>query len=311
MINNFANSNNIKRILILGHTGFIGSHLQKYFLQLLPEIEVVGRSLPTVDLTKEEEVFNLSGLFDLETAVIMCAAIKRQFGDNLNAFSQNLSMSINLCRLLEKCPVRRFVFFSSAAVYGEDIHNTDITEETSVYPTSYYGMAKYSSECLFSKVISQQSQSSLLILRPPLIYGPGDPGETYGPVKFIKAALNKEQITLWGDGRERRDFVFIGDIIKIVYRLTFHEYNGLINVASGKSYTFREAIEMVSRLIPDELKVTSRPRTKKRVDNEFRNRRFVNLLKDFSFLSLDEGIKRTFDAENKSRISIKNEQICK
>lgn len=299
MNNNFVNYGDIKCILILGHSGFIGSHLEKYFHSLSPEIEVVGRSLPTVDLTKKEDIVKLSDLFNLETAVIMCAAIKRQFGDNLGTFSQNLSMSINLCRLLEECPVRRFVFFSSAAVYGEDVHNMNITEQTPVHPTSYYGMAKYISECLLRKAIERQEQSSLLILRPPLIYGPGEPGETYGPVKFIKAALNKEQITLWGDGTERRDFIFIEDIVKIVYHLTFHEYVGVVNIASGKSYTFKDAIEIVSSFISDELKIISRPRTKKKVDNEFCNTRFANLLKDFSFVSLDEGIKRTFETESR------------
>jgi len=308
LANNF---NNIRRILVLGHTGFIGSCLERHFRHLLPDIEIVGRSLPNVDLTKEEDVINLSDFFNLESAVIMCAAIKRQFGDSLDTFLQNLSMTMNLCRLLEKRPVKRFIFFSSAAVYGEDIHNINITEQTPVHPTSYYGMAKHISECLFTKVIGQEAQGSLVILRPPLIYGPGDAGETYGPVKFINAARDKEQITLWGDGRERREFIFIEDIIKIVYHLVFHKYTGVINVASGKSHSFRDVIEIVSHLISDDLKLNSRPRTKEKVDNEFSNSRFINLFKDFSFVGLDEGIGRTFDAENKSHISIKNKQTGK
>jgi len=298
LIDNFTNSNNIKRILILGHTGFIGSHLEKHLRCLSPKIEVVGRSLPDIDLTKEKEAVNLSDLFDLETAVIMCAAIKRQFGDNLSSFWQNLSMSVNLCRLLERRPVRRFIFFSSTAIYGEDIHNSNITEQTPACPTSYYGMAKYTSEKLFSKVMNQPEQSPLLILRPPLIYGPGDLAATYGPAGFVKATLEKEQIRLWGDGSERREFIFVEDIVEIVCRLSFSEYAGVLNVASGRSYTFENIIEIISSLVPYGLKVTSRPRTKKKVDNEFCNRRFLSLLADFSFTGLEEGIKRTVVAES-------------
>lgn len=295
-------SGNIKRILILGHSGFIGSHLVRYFRSIAPQIEVIGRSVPEVDLTKEKDVNGLSSFFDIKTTVIMCAAIKRQFGDNLDSFWKNLSMSINLCRLLEKYPVRRFIFFSSTAVYGEDIHNTNITEQTLVTPTSHYGMAKYSCERLFSKVISQQNKSSLVILRPPLIYGPGDEGDTYGPVKFIKVALNQGQITLWGDGEELREFIFVEDIVKVVHYLTFHDYDGVINVASGKSHTFKDIVDIVSHFMPEKLRVTSRPRTKNKADNAFCNTRFTDLLKDFSFTALREGIKKTIAAKSKELI---------
>ena len=51
-----------------------------------------------------------------------------------------------------------FHFFSSSAVYGEDIHNTHITEETPVCPTSYYGLAKYTAERLYAKTIGSQKK---------------------------------------------------------------------------------------------------------------------------------------------------------
>ncbi|UCD15397.1 MAG: NAD(P)-dependent oxidoreductase, partial [Candidatus Omnitrophota bacterium] len=199
---NNKSANNIKRILILGHSGFIGSHLMRNFCDKEPQIELIGKSIPEIDLTKLEDVKSLSPFFDMETVVIMCAAIKRQFGDNLDTFSQNLAMVTNLCRILEQRLAKRFIFFSSAAVYGEDISNTNITEDTPVCPTSFYGMAKYICERLLIKNFNQSSKGSLFILRPPLIYGPGDMGSTYGPAGFIKAALNNEKITLWGDGLE-------------------------------------------------------------------------------------------------------------
>jgi len=68
-------------------------------------------------------------LFDDGTAVIMCAAIKRQLGDDLDTFSRNVAMAVNLCRVLEKRPVARFMFFSSAAVYGEEITSLQITRK--------------------------------------------------------------------------------------------------------------------------------------------------------------------------------------
>src|SRR4030042_5625012 len=254
----------IRRVIILGESGFIGSHLMKFFCDKSSEIELIGRSFPLIDLTKEKESFALADFFDMETAVVMCAAVKRQFGDNQENFLRNLTMVMNLFHILQDHPVRRLVYFSSAAVYGEDIHNMKITEETPIHPKSYYGIAKYASECLLRKVIDNQKQNSLLILRPSLIYGPGDDGESYGPSGFIRAAVRREKITLWGDGTEQREFIFIEDLTKIVYRLTFHKYDGVVNVASGKSYTFRDALEIISCLAPFELQSTSRLRTKEK-----------------------------------------------
>ncbi len=101
----------------------------------------------------------------------MCA-IKRQFSDNLDAFVQNVKMVVNLCRLPQDHPVARL--FCSAAVYGEDIENTNIREESAICPTSYYGIEKYTSECLLRKAFEGRDQRWLFIMRPPLVYSPGD-----------------------------------------------------------------------------------------------------------------------------------------
>ena len=85
-MNSLAENRELQRILILGHTGFIGKHLVRYFRGHSPELELVSRSLPSLDLTKEEEATTLADLMDLNTAVVMCAAIKKQWGDSLEAF---------------------------------------------------------------------------------------------------------------------------------------------------------------------------------------------------------------------------------
>ena len=203
-------------------------------------------------------------------------------------------MAVNLGRVLETRTVARFVFFSSAAVYGEEIANLQITEETAVQPTSCYGAAKFAGECLFRKVV--QPPASLALLRPALIYGPGDQG-SYGPSGFIKAAVKGEPITLWGDGTELREFVFVEDVARLVHRLVFHEFDGVLNVVTGKSHTFEEAVEVVSRFVPLKHKVASRARTRPKADHAFNADRLRQLFPDFSFAGLEEGIKRTVEFE--------------
>jgi len=286
----------IKRIVILGHNGFIGTHLYQALKASYPDVEVVGKSFPEVDLTRRESAATLLNLFDLNTAVIMCAAIKRQVGDNLDVFAQNQAITLNLCHLLENHPVQRFIYFSSSAVYGEDVHNTNITEETLVCPTSYYGMNKYISERLYSKVIGSREQSSLVMLRPPTIYGPGDMGNAYGPVGFLNSALEGKEITLWGDGTELREFLFIKDIVEVVSCLTFRDQEGVINVTCGQSHNFKDILNIIEKFVSRELDLTSRPRSKDKVDNAFCNKRFKEWLPDFQFTSLEEGVKQTLGA---------------
>ena len=290
----------IRRVIILGHTGFLGRHLEAHFRTHTSGMDIVGRASASVDLTKLDEVRSLADLFDPETAVLMCSAIKRQVRDDLDTFSYNLRMAANVCTVLQDHPVGRFVFFSSAAVYGEDIHNTAITEETPVCPRSYYGLVKYTSECLFRQVLEGQERSSLLIVRPVVVYGPHDHGETYGPSRFIRAALRRQPIQLWGDGTERRDFVFIDDLLEATFRLTFSASEGVVNVVNGTSASFRELIELISRLVGYALDVTSRPRTKARVDHGFDNTRLTRLCGGWSLTDLEAGIRRTLDAEAQS-----------
>ncbi|MCP4265445.1 MAG: NAD(P)-dependent oxidoreductase [Candidatus Brocadiaceae bacterium] len=285
--------NRIQRVLIIGHTGFIGHHLVEAFRTRLPDVkvDVLSRSIPRGDLTLDVVRDTLEELFHPETTVIMCSTIKRQFGDNLDVLEKNIKMSMNICRVLEEKPVARFIFLSSTAVYGEDIHNTQITEETPVQPTSFYGLAKYTSECMYRNIIGTQKQSSLVVLRPPTVYGPGDEGGTYGPVRFCELANKNESITIWGDGTELREFVFVDDLVNVIIRLVYHDYEGLLNVVSGKSYSFQEILSNLSKLIPHELKIDSQPRSKRKVDNAFDNSHLISMFPDISFTPLCNGMK--------------------
>jgi len=279
------------KVAILGHSGFIGSHLEKYLSQSsLSSWNVIGHSLPDVDLTDWESARQLNHVFDNETSVILAAAVKRQFGDTLSVFRQNLSIVENLCQLLVEKPVKQVIFLSSAAVYGEETENTFIDEETPVNPTSFYGIAKYTSERLLRKTCLEHQISSLICLRPPLIYGPDDQGQTYGPSGFCSAAMTGKPITLWGDGTELREFVFIDDLCKIVEKLLNSDIFTELNVVSGVSYSFVDIISILKRKFP-ELTVEARPRSKTKANNAFNPERINSFLpSDFKFTSLEQGI---------------------
>ena len=291
------NSSGIKRVLILGHDGFIGRHLFPYFTAKEPGKEIIGKSFPELDLTCIEEIRKISDLFDQGTAVIMCSFIKKQYGDNIDLFKKNMAMIMNLCRVIEERPVRRLVYFSSAEVYGDSIDNTDITELTPVNPSTYYGIAKYAGERLFRKVVCRDQGLSFIALRPPLVYGPSDQSRGYGPSGFIYSAIIGKEIKIWGEGEELREFVFIDDLIKLVYEVTFSDYKGEVNIASGCSSSFAEALSVVRKISASKVKVSFQPRTKPKVDIKFKKMRLLELLPNYKFTDLESGIRKTFDTE--------------
>jgi len=291
-----GNGESYGRIVVLGHSGFIGGYLTDELERRHPEADVIGRSFPEWDLTDREKVSSLAPLLDDQTALVVLSGIKKQLGDSLDTFSRNILMAVNLCRLLEQRPVGRVLFFSTADVYGEDTHNTGITEETPVRATSFYGAAKYASECLLRKTVNRHQGGSLAVIRIPFVYGPGDEAGIYGPLGFIRKAVEREPVVLWGDGTELREFVYVVDLARIACRLLFHSHDGVVNVASGESHSFRDVVEIITGLVPGGFEVGTRPRTKGKVDNVYDNRLLAGILPDFVFTDLKEGIRETFEA---------------
>ena len=265
-------------------------------------INLIGKSFPEIDLTKKDDVESLSKLFTLDTIIIMCSGIKKQHGDTQNIFRENMAMIENICQLMEKRPVKRFIYLSSAEVYGETVHDIDINENTSIQPSSYYGIAKYASERLLQKTLESNTQCSLLILRPALVYGPDEGKAFYGPYGFLKSAINKDLITLWGNGGELREFLFVDDLVEVMTRLIFYEFSGLINIVNGRSETFQEIIKIITELVPS-TKVNSRTRSKPKVDQAYDNKLLRSLLPDISFKSLEDGIKTIYENENHKDLS--------
>ena len=279
-----------QKLIILGHSGFIGSHLERMLAKSECRV-VIGRSLPDVDLTSIKDASRLIPFFGPDSTLVLAAAVKRQFGDTLEAFRQNTAIVENICTLLQSHPVGRVIYMSSTAVYGEETENTAICESTPVNPTSYYGINKYTSERLLKKACGEQIP--LVCLRPPLVYGPGDAGKTYGPSGFCAAALEGAPITLWGDGSELREFIYIEDLCRVIEHLAGCDFSGELNVVSGTRYCFSDIVTILREKVPA-LEVSSRPRSKQKADNAFDAARIKSLLPaGFSFTALDDGIAKT------------------
>lgn len=289
----------LTKIVILGDTGFIGSHLKTFLKVHLPMVEILGISTRHTDLTNLEQVMELQNLLDENSTVIMCSMLKREMGDSNEIFAKNMQMINHLAQMLKEVSIAKLIYFSSTAIFGEDIHNEAIVEETAVAPRTFYGLAKLNAEFIFNHLFENQSEK-LVILRPPVIYGPGDRSKTYGPTKFIDHALKNEILTLWGDGTEKREFIFIEDVCQVILQLLMQDKGGSVNLVSGQNYQFQQIISFIENITQEKLEIDSRPRTKKQIDHGFINKKLHDFCPKFEFTPLAKGIEKTILVERES-----------
>ena len=215
--------------------------------------------------------------------------------DSPEIYDANLAMARNLSEFLKKKPPGKLVYFSTVSVYGDQKTDLTIHEETQTNPSTHYGAAKREGEFLFQKA-GEAAGFSVLILRPCRIYGPGVVYANYGPVQFIQEILKKKCVTLYGDGNELRDQLFIEDIVQMLDFLLQKNAAGIYNCATGKSVSFGEILDCLKKIAPFPFKIRFQPRTRPCIDQEFVMSKFRRLCPDFEFTSIEKGLKQTYDS---------------
>lgn len=230
-------------ILVIGSKGFIGSNIFEYFARLknnsvfgcdiLPNLDnsenyfYTDKNNPDYEILFKNHQFdvsiNASGLGDVSQS------LERPLVDfQLNTF--NVYKILDAVRLSNKnC---KFVNLSSAAVYGNP-ETLPITEGHHVKPISPYGWHKEMSESI-CKEFFHLFKIQTISLRIFSAYGPGLKKQIFWDI-FQKGKMNVKEITLFGTGRETRDFIYIDDICKAVDIIINNaNFNGeSYNVASG------------------------------------------------------------------------------
>lgn|GEM_PF-712090 len=281
----------ISKALVLGDRGFLGRAIVEYCEKVLA-ISVLGGSSLGIDLLEPGTSEALARVLDAGTLLVLSVR-PRDRADTLGTFEQSLCMIANVARALNVAPVQKCVFISTAAVYGTHVDDFAVTEETAVDPATFYGTAKYASERILRKA-AEAAGFPLLILRPCRVYGPADPG--YGPTAFVTSALRERVVTLYGDGRELRDFLFVEDAARLTCQLAAGEHAGLYNLASGERHTFREIVDILHDMLPCDFDVASRPRTLPVVDQAFDIAKLSGALAGVAFTPLSQGLRHTVRA---------------
>lgn len=283
---------NWRRVVILGHTGFMGRALHRH---LERDREVTGHSSASMDLCRPESLKPLGDIVDEETAVVLMSARTPDNGDNWANCDANIRMAGNVCEALLAKPPGKFIFISSDAVYP--MGDEPVTEATPVNPEdSFYALAKFTGECLARMLLGGGGNGvPVLILRPTIVFGPGDTHQSYGPNRFARTLAADREIRVFGQGEETRDHLYIDDAVRLIERLVFSDAVGTFNLVSGVSRSFAEIVEGYRKIAPFEFSVTHATRKGEITHRQYDASHLTRQVPGFEFTDFDTGLRATLE----------------
>ncbi|MGC8993044.1 MAG: NAD-dependent epimerase/dehydratase family protein [Thermoplasmata archaeon] len=300
-----------RKVLISGGNGFLGSYVAEKFFKEKFSITVIddlstskGKNLPeNVKFIKEKvENYNDNEKYDY---VLHLAARPSPEDYISHPVDTILSNSLGTLKMLE---IARkgdsiFMYTSSSEVYGE----------ATVVPTpeNYYGYVNpngirscYDEGKRFSEALimayHREYGLDVRIQRPFNVYGPRirEDGQ-YGRVipRFIMQALKNEPLTVHGDGRQTRSFLYIDDWVNATWKFLIGKYKGeIINIGSDREITIIDLARKIISLTNSNSKIVFLP---KRDDDPYRRaadlKKVKNLLGWEPKINLDEGLKKTIE----------------
>lgn len=284
---------NSPSILVLGSRGFIGSVIFRA-LEKRYGTKVRGLTSGKLDLTKARSSSQLARVSTKNTVLVVVCGIRAERDKTLNAFEKNVAMMVHTAQALEKQKIAQCIYISTVSVYGSGKKPSKITEKTPLAVDSLYALAKYAGEKLLETACTQNNVP-LVILRLPRVYGFGDIHAQYGPAAFVNDIAQHGKMTLYGDGSELREFLYVEDIGKIIELVIENKTNGIVNVVSGTSHSFIEAAEIFLRTLKKPFAIEHLERTGAVFDEVYDNTLFRALFPDFSFTTFKEGIRKTYE----------------
>jgi len=265
----------MKRYLVTGGAGFIGSHIVRALLEQ-------GASVRVLDNFSSGKRENLKGLENLKnggrldvhegdvrdaSAVVEAVrgveiifheaafvSVPESMEKPQDCFDVNITGTSVLFEAARKAGVRRAVTASSAAVYG-DADALPLLEDTPLQPTSPYAVSKCVDE-MYAALYTQSFGFEVAALRYFNVYGPRQrPDSMYAaavPI-FIQHMIDNKPVTVFGDGGQTRDLVFIGDVVRANLIASEHPAAAgqIFNVCTGEETRLLDLLDVIHKLFPD------------------------------------------------------------
>jgi len=278
------------RVVVLGSRGFVGSRI----LELLARKRVsqLAVSRQEVDLGEPGSADGLRSVLRPEDAVVVAAALTPDRGRDIAPLMKNLRMAECIAEALTDRRCAHLVYISSDAVY--DGRESLISEATAPSPTDLYSLMHIARERILGHV-AQAREIPFCVVRPCAIFGAGDTHNSYGPNRFIRSALAERRIKLFGAGEERRDHVFVGDVVATIAAVLEHRSTGVLNSVSGESVSFGDLARLIVELTGSDVAIESLPRSGPITHRHFETTALLESFPELQRTPLGDGLRQTID----------------
>jgi nucleoside-diphosphate-sugar epimerase len=239
-----------RRVVVIGAGGFVGGAVADRLAR--DGIDTVRLTRREVDLLAANAVERLAThLLDGDSIVAAAAIAPCKTAEMLR---QNIVLAGAMANAFARVSLAHVVNIGSDAVFADE--PVPLVEASPRAPESYHGVMHLAREIVFANEV----KAPVATLRPTLIYGAGDPHNGYGPNQFRRKANRGEDITLFGEGEERRDHVAVEDVAELAARVLARRSTGSLNIATGAVTSFRQAAELAVQLAGKPVAINGSPR---------------------------------------------------
>ena len=254
-------------VIVTGGAGFIGTHLIDALIDrgenvtvidnlstsalkyLHPDAEFVNQDICDPDVTNLVKDLNPKATYHLAAQASVSVSAREPLTDvNINVIG-----TLNLLEGIRDLPHRpRFIFFSTGgAIYGDlDESALPANENINAQPLSPYAVSKLAIEN-YLRAYGNLYDLNYTIVRPANVYGPrqNPDGEAGVIAIFTQAMLEGRQVTIFGDGNDQRDYIYIADFIDGVLTLADSNRSGPYNIGSGYGISVNEIHSILTEFI--------------------------------------------------------------
>jgi len=253
------------KYVVTGGAGFIGSNLVDHLIDKKNEVHIIdnflsgkiqnchpGAVIHEIDISEEKNLDTIRDIFINTNAIFHCAAIARVQPSIQNPIHYEKNNTIGLINSLKAAvdsKAKRFIYSASSSAYGPT-DKLPSTETDPVNPLSPYAAQKYYGE-IVCKMFSAIYNIETVCLRYFNVYGEKQNlGGAYATVIgiFLNQLQNNKPLTINGNGKQRRDFTYVGDVVKAnILALTSEKVGKgeVINIGSGTNISINEVAKMI------------------------------------------------------------------
>lgn len=237
------------KILVTGGAGFIGSNVVDAYIEKGYEVVVVDdlSSGKKENLNKKAKLYKLDicdkaleEVFEEGIDIVNHHAaqvdVRKSIADPAFDARINIEGSLNILENCRKYKIKKIIFASSGGVIYGECGSVPPNEDSPISPISPYGVSKYAMECYLSSY-EKIYGLKYTALRYGNVYGPRqDPyGEAGVVAIFSGKMLNNGEVNIFGDGKQVRDYVYVGDVVKANILCLGNGDNEIFNIGTGKS----------------------------------------------------------------------------